>query len=86
MPPKGEDQRTKTTYPISPNACRLRDMTYAGRILVDIKYMKGKTPTFKRNVEIGYMPIMLKSSKCILAGQTPDNIAKLGECPLDPGR
>lgn len=32
------------------------------------------------------MPIMLRSSNCVLAGKTPAEFAKLNECPLDPGR
>jgi DNA-directed RNA polymerase III subunit RPC2 len=84
-PPQGEDLRSRTTYKLTPHDCRLRDMTYAGTILVDIKYTRGKVVVQKRNIEIGKMPIMLKSSKCVLAGKYPDEIAGLGECPLDPG-
>ena len=32
------------------------------------------------------MPIMLRSSNCVLTGKTPAEFAKLNECPLDPGR
>lgn len=28
---------------------------------------------------------MLRSSKCVLHGKTPAEMAKLNECPLDPG-
>lgn len=31
------------------------------------------------------MPIMLRSSKCILHSKTHSEMAKLNECPLDPG-
>jgi len=31
------------------------------------------------------MPIMLRSSNCVLTGKTPAEFAKLNECPLDPG-
>lgn len=31
------------------------------------------------------MPIMLKSNKCVLYGKDEDELAKVGECPLDPG-
>lgn len=34
---------------------------------------------------IGYMPIMLRSSKCVLANKTDEEIAALGECPIDSG-
>nr|GEU83266.1 DNA-directed RNA polymerase III subunit 2 [Tanacetum cinerariifolium] len=31
------------------------------------------------------MPIMLRSSSCVLHGKDEEELAKLGECPLDPG-
>lgn len=39
----------------------------------------------KKAVEIGRMPIMLRSSRCLLANKSPEEIVKTGECPLDPG-
>lgn len=43
-----------------------------------------KTPGFAQIV-IGHMPIMLRSSKCVLAGKSPKEVAEKGECPIDPG-
>ena len=31
------------------------------------------------------MPIMLRSSNCVLTGKSPSEMSKLNECPLDPG-
>ena len=31
------------------------------------------------------MPIMLRSSNCTLTGKSPADLAKLNECPYDPG-
>lgn len=31
------------------------------------------------------MPIMLRSSNCVLNGKSPAEMAKLNECPMDPG-
>ena len=31
------------------------------------------------------MPIMLRSSKCVLKDKTEYELSKLNECPLDPG-
>ncbi len=31
------------------------------------------------------MPIMLRSSNCVLTNKTPAEMAKLNECPIDPG-
>ncbi|CAI5000559.1 ATV_HP_G0140850.mRNA.1.CDS.1 [Saccharomyces cerevisiae] len=38
-----------------------------------------------KDVEIGRMPIMLRSNKCILYDADESKMAKLNECPLDPG-
>ncbi|KAI8902568.1 hypothetical protein BC833DRAFT_573330 [Globomyces pollinis-pini] len=83
--PVGHDLRTRTDYPLTPHDCRLRDMTYAGTIEIDIIYTRGKEKVIKKGIEIGKMPIMLRSSKCVLNGLSPDEIATKGECPLDPG-
>jgi DNA-directed RNA polymerase III subunit RPC2 len=31
------------------------------------------------------MPIMLRSSNCVLTGKSASELATLGECPIDPG-
>ena len=31
------------------------------------------------------MPIMLRSSKCVLHNKSPSEMSKLNECPMDPG-
>ncbi|KAJ8328588.1 DNA-directed RNA polymerase III complex subunit Rpc2 [Batrachochytrium dendrobatidis] len=84
-PPQAEDIQKGVVYELTPQECRLRDITYAGTICVDIEYVRGKQVIVKRNIEIGRMPIMLKSSYCVLTNKSPDEIADLGECPLDPG-
>ncbi|KAF4634353.1 hypothetical protein G7Y89_g3753 [Cudoniella acicularis] len=70
---------------ITPNECRLRDMTYAAPIRVDIKYIRGKQVVSRRGIPIGRMPIMLRSSKCRLAGKNDRQMAHMNECALDPG-
>lgn len=34
---------------------------------------------------ISRMPIMLRSSNCVLTGKSPAELASLNECPIDPG-
>ncbi|KAF9596989.1 hypothetical protein IFM89_014703 [Coptis chinensis] len=76
---------------LTPHMCRLSDITYAASILVDIEYTTGagvnnlKRKVERKNVEIGRLPIMLRSHKCILYGKDEAELAKLRECPLDPG-
>jgi hypothetical protein len=39
----------------------------------------------RKNTIIGKMPIMLRSSKCVLTEKSEAELAKMFECPLDPG-
>ena len=70
---------------VTPNECRLRDLTYAAPILVDVMYPRNGLKVLRKGVTIGRLPIMLRSSKCVLAGQSEGEMARLKECPLDPG-
>jgi DNA-directed RNA polymerase III subunit RPC2 len=72
---------------ITPHFCRLTDRTYSAPIRVDIEYTVGKQhePQHKKNVLIGYLPIMLRSYACVLHGRDEAELARQGECPLDPG-
>ncbi|GAU32001.1 hypothetical protein TSUD_359460 [Trifolium subterraneum] len=74
---------------ISPQTCRLSDTTYAAPIYVDIEYTQGSPDNLiklpKRNLIIGRLPIMLRSCCCVLYKRDEAELAKLGECPLDPG-
>lgn len=53
---------------VTPHDCRLRDLTYAGEILVDVTFVRQNEVVSKKGVLIGRMPIMLKSSICVLNG------------------
>ncbi|KAJ2636153.1 DNA-directed RNA polymerase III complex subunit Rpc2 [Coemansia sp. RSA 1286] len=70
---------------ITPHECRLRDMTYAAPIAVDIEYTRGKHRVIRKGVIIGRMPIMLRSARCVLTGRNDAEMAEMKECPLDPG-
>ena len=76
---------------ITPQQCRLRDMTYAAPVTVDVEYTRGKEIVTRQSkngvggVVIGRIPLMLRSSRCVLTGKSEKELARLGECPLDPG-
>ena len=54
--------------------------------MVHIEYTRGDQRVRPREpMCIGYMPIMLRSSKCILTGKDDADLARAGECPIDPG-
>jgi DNA-directed RNA polymerase III subunit RPC2 len=75
----------KSRNEVSPMECRLRDMTYAAPILVDIAYIRDKQKIVRKNVSLGRMPVMLRSSKCRLSGANNAKMELMNECPLDPG-
>lgn len=75
---------------MTPQQCRLRDVTYAAPVSVDVEYTRGReivrrTAAGGNPVRIGRIPLMLRCDKCVLAGKTDAELAALGECPLDPG-
>lgn len=74
----------KLVEKLTPQECRLRNVTYAAPITVDIKYWKNGHCRAE-GINIGYLPIMLRSSSCILSGKSDTQLAGLNECPYDPG-
>ncbi len=67
---------------MTPHGCRLRDLTYAGRIVVDVKYVMDRRVVTAKNVPIGLMPLMLRSSKCVLRDKGRAEMAKVGSLRL----
>ncbi|KAH0496429.1 hypothetical protein TgHK011_003790 [Trichoderma gracile] len=76
---------SKSRTEVTPMECRLRDMTYAAPIFVDIAYIRDKQKIVRKNVPLGRMPVMLKSCKCRLSGANNSQMEQMNECPLDPG-
>lgn len=74
---------------LTPHMCRLSDRTYVAPIYVDVEFTKGNQGNNvienRKGLLIGQMPIMLRSSHCVLRGKDEAELARLGECPLDPG-
>ena len=74
-----------------PNIARLKGYTYGssiycniGVILRDNKKNEVTIKNFKK-INIGLMPIMVKSKLCILKGLDNIRLNELGECPYDQG-
>ena len=80
----------KSTY-MYPNIARLKEYTYASSIYCNIGVIfKDNTNddiTIKNfeKVNIGLVPIMIKSKLCILDGLDDSRLNELGECPYDKG-
>jgi DNA-directed RNA polymerase III subunit RPC2 len=70
---------------LTPMECRLTDNTYSGGIYVDIEYTHEDKIRKQQGIHIGQLPIMLRSDLCHLANKGEAELARMGECPLDPG-
>ena len=73
-----------------PNEARLRNLTYSAPLYVDItktgyKEHKEQIKTQHEKMIIGEIPIMLRSTYCLLNGMKDRDLCELNECPLDPG-
>ena len=84
---------TKTMYP---HEAKLRNFTYASTMTVDIKidYIIRNTESMDnpriitkilQKINIGKMPIMLKSAICVLTQNKSVDPVYMGECPMDCG-
>ena len=73
-----------------PNEARLRNLTYSAPLYVDItktvhKEGEEQVETQHQKTFIGKIPIMLRSTYCLLNGMNDRDLCELNECPLDPG-
>lgn len=64
--PSSEEGFNDINSKITPHECRLRNMTYSAPIMVDVEYSRGNQRVLRTGLVIGKMPIMLRSSRCIL--------------------
>ena len=75
--------------PMYPNDARLRNMTYAFSLHVDLLFeitIDGVTTEYETpSILLGYFPIMIQSDLCILKGMPPEVRFNMGECERDPG-
>ena len=68
---------------------RLRNLTYSAPLYVDITktvVKDGQDPveTQHQKTFIGKIPIMVRSTYCLLSGMTDRDLTELNECPLYP--
>jgi DNA-directed RNA polymerase III subunit RPC2 len=83
--PDRNDTTIGGTTRLTPMECRLRDSTYSAKIYVDIQYSYEGDARSQKGVVIGTLPVMLRSDLCHLKGKNENELARMGECPTDPG-
>jgi len=85
-----------STKILLPQEARLRNFTYSGSMTIDlnIKYIVRNGDNYNniltyekclKNINIGKLPIMLRSDICVLNQYKDMNHYKNGECKMDPG-
>ncbi|RLF91873.1 DNA-directed RNA polymerase subunit B, partial [Thermococci archaeon] len=79
------DIDTMEPRPIYPREARLRDLTYAAPIYLEMTPIVDGKELETEEHRIGLLPVMLKSKICALHGLGPEELMELGEDPNDPG-
>jgi DNA-directed RNA polymerase subunit B len=74
-----------SSHSVTPLECRLRNLTYAAPLFLEMTpIFNGKTMTTD-TVYIGDLPVMLKSEICPLSKMSRKELLEIGEDPDDPG-
>ncbi len=69
---------------VTPAEARLRNLTYSAPIHLEITIKQG-SQIESQEVEIGYIPVIVKSNICNICGKNKEELEKLYIDPLDPG-
>ncbi len=71
--------------PILPHEARLRNITYAAPVFVEMTHIFEDVEYNTETVEIGEIPVMVKSVLCPLSKMSREELIRVGEDPDDPG-
>ena len=74
-----------STRQVFPNEARIRNLTYAAPLYVDVTPIINGIQEKPERVHIGNLPIMVKSSLCSTHGMSDQELKQRGEDPNDPG-
>ena len=70
---------------IFPTEARIRNLTYAAPVYVEMIPTVNKVEQEPVAVHVGNMPVMIKSKFCSLSGMSREELEQSGEDPDDPG-
>ncbi len=73
-----------TVREVYPREARIRNLTYSAPLYLEIKLDDEGRETYER-VNIGDLPIMVKSNLCLLSRHSEDELVKIGEDPKEVG-
>jgi len=73
-----------TVRKVYPREARIRNLTYAAPLYLDIILNDGRRETLEC-VNIGDLPIMVKSDLCLLSRHSPEELVRIGEDPDEVG-
>ena len=76
------DGSSSLLYPME---ARIRELTYSAPVQVEIIPERDGTRGEAVWAEIGMLPIMVRSEKCLLHGLSREELVEVGEDPYDPG-
>ncbi len=71
--------------PILPLEARIRDVTYASPMYVEMTTVLNNIQSDPKNINFGDLPVMLKSKICPLSTMGRKELTQAGEDPDDPG-
>jgi DNA-directed RNA polymerase beta subunit len=74
-----------TIQQVTPNDARMRNMTYSGRLVLEVIAVLDGIEKPPINVAVGDFPIMVKSDFCWLSGLSDKELADMKEDPKDFG-
>ena len=73
-----------TVREVYPREARIRNLTYSAPLYLEIELDDEGRETYER-VNIGDLPIMVKSNLCLLSRHSEDELVKIGEDPAEVG-
>lgn len=74
-----------TVHRVTPSDARLRNMTYAGKLVLEVIAIQDGVERPPINATVGEFPIMVKSDFCWLNSLNEKELCELGEDPMDFG-